>query len=124
MPLKRSLVQVSLVNFSRYVDTPRMTQFQLGSSTEGENLSCGRSISYGKARYVNVTRERKLQAMCDLLALKHSAAIGFLLQRIRSGLLQSQMSLHTEYVATPAARSASHRLAPAGPGTLQLFAFR
>jgi len=41
-------------------------QFQPNSNTESENLSCEGSISYGKARYVNVTRKRKIQAMRDL----------------------------------------------------------
>ena len=41
-------------------------KFQPNSSTESENLSCEGSISYGKARYMNVTRKRKIQATRDL----------------------------------------------------------
>jgi len=136
-----------LVGFSpRYVNTPRIMQFQLNSSTDGENLSCERSISYCKARHVNVTRKRKIQAMCDLINIEALSCDRFsftayftrrsprefvpgtgwspgleaksVIRTDRFLLLQSQMSLHAEYVTTPAARSASHRFAPVGLGTL------
>ena len=50
IPVVASSGQVPGCFSSRYVDTPRVIQFQLNSSVEGENLPCEGSISCGKAR--------------------------------------------------------------------------
>ena len=95
---------------------------------------------------MNVTRKRKIQAMCDLINIEALSCDRFaftadftrksprefvpgtgwppgleaksVVRTDRFPLPQSQISLHTEYVTTPAARSASHRFVPVGLGTL------